>query len=190
MAAPSTHSPGMFALPESVPEDSAFQRLWRGFMTARMTIAIVLLLLFLAVRSLAGTGNPNGWIIGLCLTYLVATAAVRAFTRPLPPGRAFDPQWVYTIGVDLLAFGDLVARVAGPFDLASAAIGRACLVGLGGRLDHAPVGDHLGVTAVAGEVVDRPEQEHDEQQPDRGKGDDPPGVDARLLVLLVGLEPR
>lgn len=107
MAAPSTHSPGMFALPESVAEDSAFQRLWRGFMTARVTIAIVLLLLFLAVRSLGGTGNPNGWIIGLCLTYLVAAAAVRAFTRPLPPGRAFDPQWVYTIGVDLLVFATL-----------------------------------------------------------------------------------
>jgi two-component system sensor histidine kinase PilS (NtrC family) len=32
---------------------------------------------------------------------------VRVFNRPVPHGRTFDPQWVSTIGVDLLAFSVL-----------------------------------------------------------------------------------
>jgi two-component system sensor histidine kinase PilS (NtrC family) len=107
VAAPSTQSPGMVVLPAGVAEDSAFQRLWRGFMTARVTIAFVLLLLFAVVRVLGGPASLSGWLVGLCLTYLAAALAVRAFTQPLPPGRAFDPQWVSTIGVDLLVFSTL-----------------------------------------------------------------------------------
>lgn len=106
---PSTTTPDA----QATPEDSAFLRLWRGFMTARVAIALVLTLLFTALWSVGGTPPVTGWLIGLCLTYLAAAVTVRAFTRPLTPGRAFDPQWVSTIGVDLLVFSTLQFLQAG-----------------------------------------------------------------------------
>jgi two-component system sensor histidine kinase PilS (NtrC family) len=44
---------------------------------------------------------------------MVATFAVRLFTRPHSPGASFDPQWVPTIGVDLVAFSTLQFLQAG-----------------------------------------------------------------------------
>jgi two-component system, NtrC family, sensor histidine kinase PilS len=40
----------------------------------------------------------------VCLFYLVATLAVRVLAKPKPPGQTFDPQWVITIAVDMIAF--------------------------------------------------------------------------------------
>ena len=96
----------MPARPEPRPELSAFHRLWLGFMAARMGIGVVLLAL-LAGLMLLGLANVSGWQLALCGTYLVAAIAVRLFTRPAFPGRTFDPQWVSTIGIDLLAFSTL-----------------------------------------------------------------------------------
>jgi two-component system sensor histidine kinase PilS (NtrC family) len=93
-------------LPVAPPEPSAFHRLWLGFMMARAGIAVVLLVLLGGMMAL-GLAPFNGWLLGLCATYLGASLAVRAFTRPAPPGRTFDPQWVSTIGIDLLAFSTL-----------------------------------------------------------------------------------
>jgi two-component system sensor histidine kinase PilS (NtrC family) len=45
--------------------------------------------------------------MALCGTYLAAVLAVRVLTRPALPGHTFDPQWVSTIGIDLLAFSTL-----------------------------------------------------------------------------------
>ena len=87
--------------------DSAFARLWRGFMTARVLIALVLAAVLGALYTLAPALNVGRWLVGLCAAYLAAALAVRIYTRPLPPGRSFDPQWVYTIGVDLVAFSTL-----------------------------------------------------------------------------------
>ncbi|HYF18164.1 MAG TPA: PAS domain-containing sensor histidine kinase, partial [Ramlibacter sp.] len=83
-------------------DDSAFYRVWRGFMTARVAIAVSLLMLLGLLYSLGPPRGINGWLMGLCATYLAAAVTVRVFTRPLPPGKAFDPQWVSTIGADLL----------------------------------------------------------------------------------------
>jgi two-component system sensor histidine kinase PilS (NtrC family) len=95
------------------PEVSAFHRLWLGFMMARVGIALVLLVLLGGMMALA-LAPFNGWLLGLCATYLGASLAVRLFTRPAPPGRTFDPQWVSTIGIDLLAFSTLhFLQVAG-----------------------------------------------------------------------------
>jgi two-component system sensor histidine kinase PilS (NtrC family) len=95
-------------------DDSAFLRLWRGFMTARVTIAVALLVLLALLYGFGlARGSNAGWLIGLCATYLAAALTVRVFTHPLPPGRAFDPQWVSTIGIDLLAFSTLQFLQAG-----------------------------------------------------------------------------
>jgi len=101
------------ALDGGLVADSAFSRLWRGFMSARVAIALVLLVLVGAMVTIGPANNLSPWLIVLCVTYLAATVTVRAFTRPLPPGRPFDPQWVSTIGVDLLAFSTLQFLQAG-----------------------------------------------------------------------------
>lgn len=83
-------------------EDFAFARLWHGFMTARVTIAIVLLLI---QASIYGLGQPvHAWLVGLCTAYLGAALAFRLLARPTPPGQTFDAQWVLTIGIDLIVF--------------------------------------------------------------------------------------
>ncbi|MES2633057.1 MAG: ATP-binding protein [Pseudomonadota bacterium] len=87
--------------------DSAFSRLWRGFMTARVAIAIVLSLLLASLYTLSPSLNVSHWLVALCMSYLAAALAVRMFARALPPGHTFDPQWVSTIGVDLVAFSTL-----------------------------------------------------------------------------------
>jgi two-component system sensor histidine kinase PilS (NtrC family) len=87
-------------------ENSPFHRLWLGFMMARIGIALMLLVL-LGGLMLLGVTPWNVWQLALCATYLVASLVVRLFTRPAAPGRTFDPQWVSTIGIDLLAFSTL-----------------------------------------------------------------------------------
>ena len=94
-------------------EEWSFQRLWRGFMTARVGVAVVLTFLFALLMTVGTHGVVNEWLIGLCITYLAATVAVRVFTRPTAAGSTFDPQWVSTIGVDLLAFATLQLLQAG-----------------------------------------------------------------------------
>jgi two-component system sensor histidine kinase PilS (NtrC family) len=88
------------------PEISPFHRLWLGFMMARIGIAVMLIVL-LGGMMLMGLTPLDFWQLGLCAAYLAASLAVRLFTRPGAPGRLWDPQWVSTIGIDLLAFATL-----------------------------------------------------------------------------------
>jgi two-component system sensor histidine kinase PilS (NtrC family) len=93
--------------------DSAFTRLWRGFTTARITTALVLVVLLSTLHVFAPTLSVNGWLVGLSVTYMLAALAVRAFTQPQTPGTTFDAHWVSTIGVDLMAFAALQFLQAG-----------------------------------------------------------------------------
>ena len=79
-----------------------FERLWRGFMTARVTLGLVLL-------ALQGTlwvmgQSTNSTLIFVCGGYFAATLAVRLFAQPRRMGRSFDLQWMFTIAVDILVF--------------------------------------------------------------------------------------
>ncbi len=87
---------------EAEPKLGSFGRLWRVFMAARVAIASVLVILQAAIHVLGNT--TNRWSIAVSLAYLCATAAVRLWARPRPPGRTFDAQWLLTIGVDVIAF--------------------------------------------------------------------------------------
>ena len=91
---------------ELPPQPPAFQRLWLGFTHARIAIATLLLVLLGGMMAL-GLTPANYWLLALCGTYLAASTVVRLFTRPVGRGRTFDPQWVSTIGIDLLAFSTL-----------------------------------------------------------------------------------
>ena len=87
------------------PRQSSFFRLWRTFMTARITIASVLLVLQASIYAL---GNfSNGWPIAVCAAYLCATVLVWLMVRPKPPGSTFDVQWMLTVGVDVVIFSVL-----------------------------------------------------------------------------------
>ena len=83
-------------------EDSAFLRVWQGLMTARVMIALLLLMLQTTRYLLSGVVQP--WLVALCLGYLGQTLFVRLWRRPQPPGRTFDLPWRWTIGADLVVF--------------------------------------------------------------------------------------
>jgi len=85
---------------EELARDSAFARLWRGFMAARSTIALVLVAVLGALHTLAPSLGVSEWLVGLAGTYLLAAVTVHLGTQPRGPGPAFDSQWVFTIGVD------------------------------------------------------------------------------------------
>jgi two-component system sensor histidine kinase PilS (NtrC family) len=85
---------------------SAFDRVWLAFMLARIGAGVVLLALLGAMMAL-GLTPMDYWQLGLVAIYLAATLAVRLLLRPPPRGRGFDPQWVASIGVDLLTFSTL-----------------------------------------------------------------------------------
>ena len=115
MAGSTTALASWFGLHEQPAEDSAFVRLWRGFMTARVMIALVLLVLLGSLQMLlpASAAAAIPWPVVLCAAYLSAAAAVRLLGGPRPPGRTFDAQWVATVGVDLAVFASLQHMQAG-----------------------------------------------------------------------------
>jgi two-component system, NtrC family, sensor histidine kinase PilS len=71
-------------------------------MTARITIASVLLALQTLIYALGNASNV--WSIAVCVGYLLATVLIRLLTQPKPPGRTFDAQWMLTVGVDVVVF--------------------------------------------------------------------------------------
>jgi two-component system sensor histidine kinase PilS (NtrC family) len=95
------------------PETPTFYRLWRGFMSARIGIAFILLVLLGAQMALGLVPAVSAWTVGLCAAYLLASLAARLLTRPMSPGPSFDPQWVFNIGLDLLALSTLHVLQAG-----------------------------------------------------------------------------
>ena len=109
MAPSPAASPGI----DDLSGDSAFANRWRGFMTARVAIGAILLGLLGALFVLAPTLDISRWLVVVCAAYLAAALVVRLFARPLPAGHSFDPQWVSTIGVDLVAFSTLQLLHAG-----------------------------------------------------------------------------
>jgi len=72
-------------------EDSAFGRLWHGFMTARAMIALVLVLLHAYVYVMVPHTSP--WMMVLCGGYFAACLAARLLLDAPAPGTAFGAQW-------------------------------------------------------------------------------------------------
>ncbi|MEP6969128.1 MAG: histidine kinase dimerization/phospho-acceptor domain-containing protein, partial [Betaproteobacteria bacterium] len=79
-----------------------FARLWSGFMTARVTLGVVLLAL---QSSLFVLGHAaNSLLVIACGVYLVATLATRLLGRPHRLGATLGARWTLTVGVDLATF--------------------------------------------------------------------------------------
>ena len=84
---------------------TGFTRQWTAFMSARVLVALALLGLHIGLHLL---GRPvTVWVLGCCTAFVVVTAAARLALRPRGPGRAFDAQWLPTVGLDLLFFATL-----------------------------------------------------------------------------------
>ncbi len=88
-----------------------FTRLWSAFMSARVLMALAILGIHVAMHVWA---RPlPSWLLGACTVYLMLAIAVRVMARPRGPGRAFDAQWLYTAGVDLVFFMALQSQQVG-----------------------------------------------------------------------------
>lgn len=77
-------------------------RLWHGFLTARLMLALALL-------ALQGLGQllsqpPHTGVLVLGLAYLGATLGSRIAAADRPPSPVLGPHWLPTLGVDLLVF--------------------------------------------------------------------------------------
>lgn len=92
----------------------AFVRLWRAFMHARVSIAVVLLALQGFVW-LSGSGAAHG-LLWVCALYLLATLWVLWGLRPVQSAKAVSLQWLWTIGVDVLLFAALQYTQKGGFN--------------------------------------------------------------------------
>ncbi len=90
---------------EQEDQPRAFQRLWLGFMTARVMLGLLLLLLQGSFSFLSPSQNRTALLV--CAAYFGAALAVRLMTRPQQLGNTFDAQWVRTVGVDVVAFATL-----------------------------------------------------------------------------------
>ncbi len=90
---------------EQADQPGEFERVWRGFMTARVTLGLVLLVLQSTIYTLGNTQDPT--LILICTAYFGATLAVRVFAKPRALSTTLDLQWLSTIGVDILTFAAL-----------------------------------------------------------------------------------
>ena len=91
--------------------DAPFVRLWRGFLTGRVMVALALLFLQGLGQFINLGAEPA--VLAVCLAYLAATVAERALTGRAPPQPAAGPQWLPFIGVDLAAVCALQLLQAG-----------------------------------------------------------------------------
>ncbi len=98
---PSLLEPGI----EQADKPEEFERLWRGFMTARVTLGLVLLLLQSTIYVLGNTQDTT--LILICAGYFGAALTVRLLAKPRALSKALDLQWLSTVGVDILAFAAL-----------------------------------------------------------------------------------
>lgn len=95
----------MDAVPTAPDEPHEFSRLWQGFMTARLTLGLVLVVLQGALYA-TGTSHSKT-LIALSAAYFVGTLASRVLITPRPLGKSFSRTWGGLVGLDVLVFSAL-----------------------------------------------------------------------------------
>ena len=93
--------PALTSIPLGPTNDAPFTRLWRGFLTGRVMVALALV----ALHGLSHVMNQmTPAVTAASVAYLAATLVIRALAHHGPPSPATGPHWLPTIGVDFLAF--------------------------------------------------------------------------------------
>ncbi len=88
------------ARPHDGPDE--FARLWRGFMTARVTLGLVLLGLQSTLFALGQAAHPA--LILVCAAYLAATLFTRIAGKARRLGTRLELRWLSIVGVDVVTF--------------------------------------------------------------------------------------
>jgi two-component system sensor histidine kinase PilS (NtrC family) len=97
--------PGLAAPQDSAEESQEFVRLWQAFMTARLTLGVVMVAL---QSTLYLTGFAHSLLlVAISVGYCITTATSRLLDKPRALGLAFNRSWVTSVGVDVLAFSGL-----------------------------------------------------------------------------------
>jgi two-component system sensor histidine kinase PilS (NtrC family) len=91
--------------PNPVDDQNDFKRLWQAFMTARLVLGVVLVLLQTTLY--ATSSDHNKTLLAVCVVYFLGTLATRLHLRPRPLGGAFTRSWGVLIGIDVMAFSAL-----------------------------------------------------------------------------------
>ncbi|MFZ3219174.1 MAG: ATP-binding protein [Rhodoferax sp.] len=98
--------PTVLQAPPEAPEDSLeLIRLWQGFMTARLTLGLVLVVLQITLF-ITGTLHSLA-LIAISAVYFFGTLAARFYMRPRPLGQSFNRTWGALVGLDVLTFSAL-----------------------------------------------------------------------------------
>lgn len=87
------------------PLDAPFARLWRGFLTGRVMVALALLALLAGGQFINHSAEPLTLLV--CALYLAATLALRLLARQTPPAARAGAQWLPTIGLDIAVIATL-----------------------------------------------------------------------------------
>jgi len=91
--------------------DAPFLRLWRGFLTGRVMVALAMLVLQGVAQAINQTPAPA--VLAVCAAYLAAAALLRVLARHAPPSPGAGAQWLPSVGVDLAAICALQLLQAG-----------------------------------------------------------------------------
>ncbi len=100
----------------SRPADGPFLRLWHGFLTGRIMVALAVLFLQ-GLGMVLNQGHELAPLL-LCVAYLCATIALRIWARQAPPPAHAGAHWLPSIGVDLIMVAALQALHVGPMNFA------------------------------------------------------------------------
>jgi two-component system, NtrC family, sensor histidine kinase PilS len=95
--------------------DEGLPRLWRAFMAARILVACVLLALMVYLQ-FTGHTTATATALFLCGAYLVLTLWGWLWGKPERSVSRFDPQWLVTVGADVLVFSSLLYLQIGGFN--------------------------------------------------------------------------
>ena len=91
---------------DAQPDDSYdMARQWQGFMTARLVLGMVLVVLQIALY-VTGTAHSDAQI-AISAAYVAGTLASKLLMKPRPLGRSFNRVWGALVGLDLLTFSAL-----------------------------------------------------------------------------------
>lgn len=86
--------------------ENPYERIWAGFLTARVLIGM-LLLSVLGLQKILAASKQHWSIYAIAGSYFVLAVAARLFIRQTPLLRRFSLIWLTVIGLDLFTFGSL-----------------------------------------------------------------------------------